>query len=223
MARSFRKEIKAPDSFQVTVQKVLAWYRTNEKVVLVTAGALLIANGSFGGYRAWNANLREKAALALVIAESIPNEPDNKKAAQKALEKVSVDFPGTKAGILAKLQLAALLNEGGDHKAAEGEYRGALAASGLGEMDRELARRGLAGSLSLQGKCSEALPIWSEILNTGSLLTQEDLYISQSACLAELGKKAEALKALEGLIEKHPASPFITPELRARMDRLRNG
>ena len=50
MARSFRKEIKAPDSFQVTVQKVLAWYRTNEKVVLVTAGALIIAIGRPGDY-----------------------------------------------------------------------------------------------------------------------------------------------------------------------------
>lgn len=223
MARSFRKEIKAPDSLQLFVQKTLAWYRANEKTVLAAAGALIIAIGAVWGYRAWNASLRERAALALAIAESIPSEPTATKAAQKAFEKVSLDFPGTKAGILAKLRLAALLVEAGDHKAAEREYRGTLEASGLGEMDRELARRGLAGSLSLQGKCAEALPIWGEILAAGSLLTQEDLYISQSACLAELGKKGEALKALEALIEKHPGSPFITPELRARMDRLRNG
>lgn len=222
MARSFRKEIKAPDSFQLFAQRTLELYRANEKAVLAAAGALIIAIGAVWGYRAWNASQRERAALALAIAESIPSEKAGPQA-QKAFEKVSVDFPGTRAGIIAKLRLAALLSEGEDHKAAEREYRGALEASGLGEMDRELARRGLAGSLSLQGKCAEALPIWGEILGAGSLLTQEDLYISRSACLAELGKKGKALKALETLIEKHPGSPFITPELRARMDRLKNG
>jgi predicted negative regulator of RcsB-dependent stress response len=223
MARSFRKEIKAPDSFQLTVQKTLAWYRANEKTILVAAGALVIAIGSYVGYWAWNTSLHERAALGLAIAESLPSEPAVQQATLKALRKVSVDFPGTKAGILAKLRLGALLIEGGEHKAAEREYRGGIKTGGLGEMESELARRGLAGSLSLQGKCTEALPIWGEILTAGSLLAQEDLYISQSACLAELGKKGAALKSLETLIEKHPGSPFITPELRARMDHLRNG
>lgn len=215
MARSFRKEIKEPDSFQAFADKALQWYQANTKPILAAAAAVVVAVAAFFGYRAWNIRVREQAGLALAIAETIPG-PE----AENALRKAAERYPGTKAGIIARLHLAALLGGRGDHQASEREYRALIAADGLRETDLELARRGLAGSLSRQGNCAEAIAIWRGILDAGSLLTPEDLYISIGACLEGDAKAAEALKAYEELIEKHPGSPFITLRLRARMDRL---
>ncbi|MFC1491670.1 tetratricopeptide repeat protein [Nitrospinota bacterium] len=219
MARSFRKEIKDPDFLQVSAGKTVEWYRANAKLILAAAATLIVVVAAIVGNRLWNAHVREQAALALAMAEAI-NKEQAGQGAENALRRAADAYPGTKSGVIARLKLAVLLRERGDFSAAEQEYRRLLKADELGGMDFELARRGLASSLSLQGKCAEAVPIWKEILAKGSLLTPEDIYIAIGACLEETGQAAEALKTYDELIQKHPRSPFITPRLRARMDRL---
>ena len=209
MARSFRKEIKEPDSFHVYAEKITLWYQANTKPVLALAAVLLVSLGAFFGYRAWKNHIKEQSGIALAIAQT-----------EDALRKAADNYPGTKAGAIARLRLAMLLRTRGAHKESEKEYHRLLNAGGIAEMDRELAKRGLAGTLSLQGKCAEAILIWKKIIYSGSLLTPEDLYISVGSCLEETGKRADALKTYEELIQKYPRSPFITAQLRARMNVL---
>ncbi len=214
MARSFRKVIREPDSFQALADWASVFYRAYAKIILgVVAGALLLGGG-YLGYSAWDAKIREEASLALAIARG--KSPDGPEA-EVSLKKTADEFPGTKSGIIAGLRLAMLLRERGDHQGAEREYRKLLKAGNLANTDLEIARRGLAGSLSLQGKCDEAVFIWRDILGAGSLITPEDIYVSMGGCLEESGKPAEALKVYEELIQKHPGSPYITAQLRARM------
>jgi tetratricopeptide (TPR) repeat protein len=113
------------------------------------------------------------------------------------------------------------LKERGDAVLAGKEYEGLLDSGQLTDTDREIAQRGLAGSLALQSKCGEAIPIWKEILAKGSLIIPEDIYLSLGDCYESSGQPAEALKTFEELIQKHPGSPFITPRLRERMRGLK--
>ena len=207
MARSFQKDLNDPDAFHAFTEDVSAWYLSHAKLALAVAGAVIIAVGGYFGYGAWKSGIREQAGISLALAST-----------PELLRKAADSFPGTKAGIIARLRLAALLWEKGDAKASEKEYR-TLLGGGLRGMDLELAWRGLAGSLSMQGKCGEAVAIWKDILSKGSLLTAEDIYVSMGACLDQIGKPREALKSYETLVQKHPRSPFITPQLRVRMKR----
>ncbi len=220
MARSFRKEIKEPDSFQLFAEKAVDWYQANTRAVLGAIVALIAVVGGIVGYAVWTAQVRERAGIALAIAETASTDPLSPEF-ENALRLAANAYPGTKPGIIARLRLAALLAERGETAAAEKEYRRLLdKEKALTETDREITRRGLAGSLGLQGKCADAIPIWRDILAKGSLLAAEDLYLSVGGCLEETGRPWEALKTYEELIQKHPSSPYITSRLRAQMARL---
>jgi predicted negative regulator of RcsB-dependent stress response len=217
MARSFRRAIREPDTLQALAGWASDFYSAYAKIILSVVAAALLLGGGFIGYRVWDAQIREKASLALAIARGkSPGGPE----AEVLLKKAADEFPGTKSGKIAGLRLAMLLRERGDHQGAEREYRKLLKAGNLVNTDLEIARRGLAGSLSLQGKCDEAVSIWRDILGAGSLITPEDIYVSMGGCLEVSGKPTEALKVYEELIQKHPGSPYITAQLRARMRAL---
>ncbi len=223
MARSFRKEIKEPDSFQLFAEKAVDWYQSSARAVLGSAVAVVVVVGAIVGYIVWSAQVRERAGIALAIAETASKNPLSPET-ENAMRLAADGYPGTKPGIIARLRLAALLAERGDTAPAEKEYRRLLEEEkSLTETDREIARRGLAGSLGLQGKCADAVPIWRDILAKGSILAAESLYLSIGGCLEETGRSGEALKAYEELIQKHPSSPYITSRLRAQMARLGGG
>ncbi len=220
MARSFRKEIKEPDAFHRWADQLVKWYAAHSRTVLrATAGILIVAVAAVG-YRLWTGHIDRQAALSLTTADIVSQDPLSPEVEQ-ALRRTADNYPSTRSGVIARLRLAGLLKDRGDASGAEKEYRGLLELGALTDTDRELARRGLAGSLALQGKCGEAIPIWKDILAKGSLITSEDIYLSLGDCYETAQRPAEALKAYEELIQKHPGSPFITPDLRSRMKGLK--
>jgi len=220
MARSFRKEIKEPDAFHRWADRVVEWYKANRRNALRAAAGILVIAVAAGGYRLWTDHMDRQAALSLATADIVSQDPLSPQVEQ-ALRRTAENYPSTRSGVIARLRLAGLLRDRDDAPGAEKEYRGLLETGAFTDTDRELARRGLAGSLALQGKCAEAIPIWRDILAKGSLITSEDIYLSLGDCYETAQQPAEALKIYEELIQKHPASPFITPALRARMERLK--
>ncbi len=219
MTRSFRKEIKEPDAFHRWAAQAVEWYVGNRKTVIIAAAVVLAAVLATVGYGFWTDHVRRQAAISLAMADIVRGDPLGPEIEQ-TLRRTAEKYPSTRSGVIARLRLAEILKERGDTSSAEKEYRGLLKSDALSDTDRELARRGLAGSLALQGKCGDAAPIWKDILARGSLLTPEDIYLSLGDCYETGGQPAEALKTYEELIQKHPGSPFITPELRQRMTRL---
>lgn len=219
MARTFRKEIKKPDIFHRLGDQAVEWYLENRKVVIIAAAGILLVVLGVAGYRLWASHIRSQAALSLATADIVSEDPLSPEI-EKALRRTAEKYPSTRSGVIARLRLAGLMKDRGDGTSAEKEFRDMLKAGALSGTDQELARRGLAGSLAIQGKCGEAVPIWREILTRGSLLTPEDIYLSIGDCNEKDGKTAEALKVYEELIQKHPGSPFITPDIRARVSRL---
>lgn len=215
MARNVRKEIKQPDTFQTYGAESLTWLQSHGKHVAAGAGAAVLIAAGFWAYGYWSAKSHEKAALSYMLAQDAKGPEEI-----EALRRTAMAYPKTRAGIQARLELAAKLRERGELPAAEQEYRIVLAGGAASAMDRELAQRGQAAVLEAQGKCPEAVAVWREVLDRGSLISQEDLYLSIAGCQEKAGNLKEAARTLEEFSQKFPQSPFLNELYRERMNRL---
>lgn len=214
MARTFRKDIRQPDALQTYGRKMVLWFVENQKIFYVGLGAVILVATIFAGYRIWDKREREKASSAYGMAKIA--SPGGE-AAEAAFQKVAEDYPRSRPGILARLQLAALLRERKQYQGARAHYEIVRTSSVSSETDKELAKRGIASVLMLEGACVEAISMWESILNQGSLFTSEDLYIYIANCQEKLGRTADARKTYEELSKKHPESPFLTVQIRAKL------
>ena len=216
MARTFRKEIRQPDALQTYGRKMVLWFIENQKIFYVGLGAVIVVAAIFVGYRMWDERAREKASLAYGLAKFA--SPDGKgEAAEAAFQKVADDYPRSRPGLLARLHLAALLRDRKQIQGARAQYELVVKSGVSSESDKELAKRGIASVLMLEGACGEAIPVWESILKNGSLFTSEDLYISIANCQEKLGRVEDARKTYEELSKKHPESPFLTDQIRAKL------
>ena len=217
MARTFRKEIRQPDALQTYGRKMVLWFIENQKIFYVGLGAVIVVAAIFVGYRMWDDRAREKASLAYGLAKFA--SPDGKgEAAEAAFQKVADDYPRSRPGLLARLHLAALLRDRKQYQGARAQYELVVKSGVSSETDKELVKRGIASVLMLEGACGEAIPVWESILKKGSLFTSEDLYISIANCQEKLGRVEDARKTYEELSKKHPESPFLTDQIRAKLN-----
>ena len=216
MARTFRKKIRQPDALQTYGRKMVLWFVENQKIFYVGLGAIIVVAAIFVGYRMWDERAREKASLAYGLAKIA--SPDGKgEAAEAAFQKVADDYPRSRPGLLARLHLAALLRDRKQYQGARAQYELVVKSGVSSETDKELAKRGIASVLMLEGACGGAIPVWESILKKGSLFTSEDLYISIANCQEKLGRVEDARKTYEELSKKHPESPFLTDQIRAKL------
>ncbi len=216
MARTFRKEIRQPDALQTYGRKALVWFIENQKIFYAGLAAVVLVAAIFVGYRMWDERAREKASLAYGLAKIA--SPDGKgEAVEAALQQVSDNYPRSRPGLLARLHLAALLRERKEYQGARAQYELVAKSSISSETDKELAKRGVASVLMLQGACTEAIPLWESILGKGSLFTSEDLYVSIADCQEKLGRAEDARKTYEELSKKHPESPFLPEQIRSKL------
>ncbi len=191
--------------------KRTAFLRGGLGVVVIVAG--------YGVYLYWTERISQKSSSAYGLAQL--KAPGGKGlAVEEALLKAAVDYPRTRAGIMARLQLASLLRERGDYRRTEVEIRRILENSAIIETDREIAMRGLAASMAGQGKCAEALPIWQKLISDKNRFSVEDIYVAAGKCYEKEGKSAAALKMYEELSQKYPRSPFLDAPLRERIRQL---
>ncbi|MDE0330832.1 MAG: tetratricopeptide repeat protein [Nitrospinae bacterium] len=221
MARTFRKEIQQPDALQTHGRKVVLWFVENQKIFYAGLSVVILVAAIFVGYRMWDERAREKASLAYGLAK-IASLNGQGEAVEAAFQKVADDYPRSRPGLLARLQLAALLRERKQYQGARAQYELVAKSSVSSETDRELAKRGIASVLMLEGACAEAIPVWESILEKGSLFTSEDLYISLADCQQKLGRTGDAQKTYEELSKQHPESPFLTEEIRAKLSNAKD-
>ncbi len=216
MARTFRKDIRQPDRLQTYGRKALLWFLENQKIFYVALACVALLAAAFVGYRMWDDRAREKASLAYGLAKAA--SPDGKgEAVERALEKVIADYPRSRPGALARLHLASLLRERKDYPGARAHYALVDNSGASSEGDKELARRGTASVLMLEGACAEAIAVWRSILRKGSLFAPEDLYLSIAACQEKIGREEDARKTYEELSKKHPESPFLSERIRSKL------
>ncbi len=181
-------------------------------------GVVVIVVG-YGVLLFWTERIAQKSSAAYGLAQL--KAPGGKGlAVEDALLKAALDYPRTRAGIMARLHLASLLRERGDYRRAEGEIQRILDNSAITDKDREIAMRGLAASMAGQGKCAEAIAIWQKLISDINQFSAEDIYVAAGKCYEKEGKRASALKMYEELSQKYPRSPFLDAALRERIRQL---
>ncbi len=197
---------------------MILWFVENQKAFYIGLGAVVLVAGIFVGYLMWDERAKQKASLAYGMAKIAAPGGE---AAEAAFQKVADNYPRSRQGLLARLQLAALLRERKQYQGARAQYELVAKSSISSETDKELSKRGIASILMLEGACGEAISTWQSILEQGSLFTSEDLYISIADCQEKLGRALDAEKTYEELTKRHPESPFLTPQIRAKLSKTK--
>lgn len=139
-----RKDLKAPDEFVSTTQRVVEYARENPvRVVSCVGGILLMVVAALGvrAYREWSA---DRARDAFAAAQEILGRGNLEEAAQR-FESVHAEHPGTAQGELALVQAGNAWAEVGKRAEAVSAFQKLLETTGDADL-RQIALYNL-GSL----------------------------------------------------------------------------
>ena len=202
-----------------------------------------------GGYWSWKTQQTAKAATALSDAMAIASAPVVPPApaaqpgqpappappagsypsaaarAQAAIAKfreVAAAYGTTEAGLAAQYQTAALLAETGNTAEAEKEFKAVVERAGTG-LYGTMARLGLAEVQVRAGQFDPAIATFQELASRADAdLPVDGLLMQLGRAYALSGRKAEALRAYQRVVDEFPDSLFAT-EARREVETLKAG
>jgi len=226
MKRDERHHLKEND-FANLVSRTSEGVRTHGRGVGSAAVLIVLALALVGGYFFWRHNREEKAGAMLAdamstaqapiappaigtpaTAGSFPNEKARSEAALPKLIAAADAYPSTKAGIEARYQAAALLQELGRYPEAVQRFQEVIDRDSKG-IHGQTARLGVAAATSLAGEHDRAI----QQLQTMSAETNGK--IPADAVLAQLarayeraGKTSEATATWKRIKDEFPESIY---------------
>ncbi len=247
MKTSERHHLKE-NEFARAVGELQHWLGDYGKTLIAAAVAVVLIGAGILGYFAWQRSVDEKAAALLAeamvidegrIAPPAPpagttNDPTNpggqlpgtyptlQAKLETALPKfmAAADaYPGTSAGLTARLHAAEILSQLGRHDEALAQYDQVVNSG-----NPLLARAARLGKVSVDlaaGRFDPAIATLKE------LSEQQDTALPTDALLIELarayklaGKSDEARKTLTQIVEQHADSPYAS-EAKAEIEKLK--
>jgi hypothetical protein len=213
--------------------RMASWVAHNPRIVLSGLAVVLVGAAGLGGYRAWSA-AREAEASAEVAAIGAdfrramgakPGQPDipelaNAEAAAATraeyatrLADAADRLAGTRAGLMARIQLGTLRAELGETQAALDAFRSAAAAA--------IAQVELGAALEASGDPAGAAEAF---LAAGRIETFPGRVLAlgdAARCFAEAGEDERALEVYGGLSEAESAQLPVYVAARLRELRIR--
>jgi tetratricopeptide (TPR) repeat protein len=221
--------------------RLASWVAHNPRLVLSGLALVLAGAASLGGYRAWSA-AREAEASAEVAAIGAdfrramgakPGQPDipelaNAEAAAATraeyatrLADAADRLAGTRAGLMARIQLGTLRAELGETQAALDAFRSAAAAAPSGTALAAIAQVELGAALEASGDPAGAAEAF---LAAGRIETFPGRVLAlgdAARCFAEAGEDERALEVYGGLSEAESAQLPVYVAARLRELRIR--
>lgn len=217
--------------------------RQRDIVTIVVVAALALA--AVGAYAWWRqsrsvkANTALAAALATYEAPVVPPAPPKPGSApplpqpgvfqseqaklEAALPKfldAASRYPDSDAGIAARYHAAGILATLGRYSEAEQRYTEVVAKGGNTIYGRT-ARLGLAEVQLAQGKFDNAIAIYTELSrDTSSQIPVDSVLMQLGRACARAGKKEEAIRAFNRIVEEFPQSLYAT-DARREMEEAR--
>jgi predicted negative regulator of RcsB-dependent stress response len=233
-----RKDMKAPDKFQVAATQAATWAAARRKPILVALGALAAAVLIALGVMSWRGASAGKAGSMLfetLVAASgeissvpLPNVPgpfyktdaERQKAVAEAAAKVRQEYGGTRAAVTAALAEADARYRLGELDAALAGYQAFLSGAGKDDPLRFAALDGVARVQESNGQLAEAAQTWQQ---AGELKAFADrATLERARVLAKAGKVDEARQLLSGF-EASFKDSRLRPEADERLARLGTG
>ena len=128
------------------------------------------------------------------------------------------EFPNTDAGIAARYHAAGILASLGRYPEAEQRYQEVVDKAGRGIYGRT-ARLGLADAQVAQGKFDPAIKVYQELsTDTASQLPVDGVLMQLGRALAKAGKKDDAARAFNRVVEEFPQSVYAADAKRELED-----
>ncbi len=215
-----RKEMKAPDRFQVAASKVTSWMAARKKQLAIVAVLVLavlvfaLAVLTFLDARRAKAGALLSAALTTAggevsaTATSLPGKPvfksgeEKARATLEAARKVREQASGSSAATTAALlEGEAQLALGASDEAARA-FRAYLDAAPKDDALRFAGYDGLARALEGKGDLAGAAKTWDEAAGVSAF--KDRAHIEQARVLAKDGKADEARKLLSAVPQDSP-------------------
>ena len=210
-------------------------------VVFVVIAAVAIA----GGWMWWRQSRNAKANVALagalatyeapVVPPAAPApgspaplpQPGTFQTEQAKLEASLPKFldaadryPNTDAGIAARYHAAGVLATMGRYAEAEQRFKEVADKAGNSIYGRT-AKRGLAETQLAQSKFDSAIAIYTELSrDTASQIPVDSVLMQLGRAYARAGKKEEAIRAFNRIVEEFPQSLYAT-DARREMEEVR--
>ncbi len=222
MARYTRHQLKE-DKFAVAVQEQVSWV-VEHRNALITVGVVLgllvvIAVGGFfylqsrddkasvalsAAMRVYDAPLRPANAPAQANFQTFTSSAERAKAAQAEFRKVEQNYPHTRSADFARYWVGVTAMEMGDYGTAQKE---------LSELTRSrrddlapLAKYALASVYRSQGKSSEAIQIYKDLIEHPSTTVPKSTAQLELASMYDTTQPAEAARIYDQIRKDDPAS-----------------
>jgi tetratricopeptide (TPR) repeat protein len=232
-----RKEMKAPDQFQVVAGQAAGWMAKHQKRIVAVVAALVGVMLVMGVVQVFQNKQEEKAATALYkvleamggqIASADPtpgmqgpfykDEQEQQKAILSAADAVTKDFPGSRAARMARLAAASAHLRLGENDAALEAYQGVVASFRPGDGLQFAALEGLAYTQEAKGDLKGAVATMDR-LSKDSPEFKDRAMFEKARLLAKDGQPDEARKILTAFPTDFPTSTLLS-DAKAQLERL---
>lgn len=211
------------------------------------AAVVVLAVALIAGYVWWRQSRETKASAALASALAVYEAPVMPVAAPAPGSPVPVaqpgtfqteqakldaalpmfagaadQFPNTRAGVAARYHAAGILASLGRYPEAEQRYQEVVAKAGRGIYGRT-ARLGLADAQVAQGKFDPAIKLYQDVAtDSSSQLPVDGVLMQLGRAYAKAGKKDEAVRTFNRVVEEFPQSVYAA-DARRELEDVKKG
>lgn len=233
-----RKDMKAPDKFQVAATQAATWAASRRKPLLGVAAAIVAVFVIALAFAAFRGSGEKKAGTALfgalvaaggeISSVPLPNVPgpffksdaERQKAVAEAAAKTRKEHGGSRAAVTAALVEADARFRLGEQDAALAGYQAFLAGADKDDPLRFAALDGVARVQESKGKLAEAADAWKQAGEVKAFADRAAL--ERARVLAAAGKADEARQILSGFATTYPDSR-LRSEADEKLARLGSG
>ncbi len=230
-----RKDMKAPDKFQVAATQAATWAAGHRKPILAAGAALVALFVVALAVSSWRASSAAKAGSALyrtlaaasgeVSSVPLPNVPgpfyktdqEKQKAIADSAAQVRQQYGSSRAAVTAALAEADARLRLGELDAALAGYKAFLAGSSKDDPFRFAALDGVARVQEAKGQLVEAAQTWQQAGEVKAFADRATL--ERARVLARAGQAEEARKILASFGETFKTSQ-LRPEADERLAKL---
>jgi tetratricopeptide (TPR) repeat protein len=212
--RLSKEELKE-DRVAVVAMQAMDYARRNARWVVAAVGLMVVAVAVAIVVVQSRTTAEREASLALMRAQAATSN-GNYTEALPQLEALAGRWGSTPAGREGRLFLGAGQLAAGNAAAAEQAYRKFLASRPGDNLAESTARRGLAGSLTDQGKYADGANEYQKTAAiSGNPLAAED-WLQAGLAFLKAGQRDAAVQAFQEIVSKYPRSSVVA-EARVRL------